>query len=117
MLNKLNFAEQRYIQIEGEMNDPEIAANPTEFTKRIKEYKYEVNYSQMKQFETIGIICNNLVIRREDVEEYGIMIINDSRVHRIHDNCFRNNQEFTEVLLLNHIKKNQKCFHFQIVQI
>ena len=38
MLNKLNFAEQRYIQIEGEMNDPEIAANPTEFTKRIKEY-------------------------------------------------------------------------------
>ena len=38
MLNKLTFAEQRYIQIEGEMNDPEIAANPTEFTKRIKEY-------------------------------------------------------------------------------
>ena len=38
MLNKLNFAEQRYVQIEGEMNDPEIAANPTEFTKRIKEY-------------------------------------------------------------------------------
>ena len=38
MLNKLNFAEQRYIQIEGEMNDPDIAANPTEFTKRIKEY-------------------------------------------------------------------------------
>ena len=38
MLNKLNFAEQRYIQIEGEMNDPEIAANPTEFTKRIREY-------------------------------------------------------------------------------
>jgi len=38
MLNKLNFAEQRYIQIEGEMNDPEIAANPTEFTKRIKEF-------------------------------------------------------------------------------
>ena len=38
MLNKLIFAEQRYIQIEGEMNDPDIAANPTEFTKRIKEY-------------------------------------------------------------------------------
>ena len=38
MLNKLNFAEQRYVQIEGEMNDPEIAANPAEFTKRIKEY-------------------------------------------------------------------------------
>ena len=38
MLNKLTFAEQRYIQIEGEMNDPEIAANPTEFTKRIKEF-------------------------------------------------------------------------------
>ena len=38
MLNKLNFAEQRYIQIEGEMNDPDIAANPTEFTKRIKEF-------------------------------------------------------------------------------
>ncbi len=38
MLNKLTFAEQRYIQIEGEMNDPKIAANPTEFTKRIKEY-------------------------------------------------------------------------------
>ena len=38
MLNKLNFAEQRYIQLEGEMNDPEIAANPTEFTKRIKEF-------------------------------------------------------------------------------
>ena len=38
MLNKLNFAEQRYIQLEGEMNDPEIAANPNEFTKRIKEF-------------------------------------------------------------------------------
>lgn len=38
MLNKLTFAEQRYIQLEGEMNDPEIAVNPTEFTKRIKEY-------------------------------------------------------------------------------
>ena len=38
MLNKLTFAEQRYIQIEGEMNDPDIAANPTEFTKRIKEF-------------------------------------------------------------------------------
>ena len=38
MLNKLNFAEQRYIQIEGEMNDPDIAANPAEFTKRIKEF-------------------------------------------------------------------------------
>lgn len=38
MLTKLTFAEQRYIQLEGEMNDPDIAANPTEFTKRIKEF-------------------------------------------------------------------------------
>ena len=38
MLNKLKYAEDRYVQLEGEMNDPEIAANPTEFTKRIKEF-------------------------------------------------------------------------------
>ena len=38
MLNKLNFAEQRYIQLEAEISCPEIAANPTEYTKRIKEY-------------------------------------------------------------------------------
>lgn len=38
MLNKLNFAEQRYIQLEAEISCPEIAANPNEYTKRIKEY-------------------------------------------------------------------------------
>ena len=38
MLNKLKYAEDRYVQLEGEMNDPEIAANPTEFTKRIEEF-------------------------------------------------------------------------------
>lgn len=38
MLNKLTFAEQRYVQLEGELSDPEIASNPMEFTKRIKEY-------------------------------------------------------------------------------
>ena len=43
--------------------------------KKIEEYKYEVNYSQMKQMKEIGIECCNLVIRREDVEKYGILII------------------------------------------
>ena len=38
MLNKLKFAEQRYIQLEAEISYPDIAANPTEYTKRIKEY-------------------------------------------------------------------------------
>lgn len=38
MLEKLKLAEQRYIQLEGELNDPEIAASPTEYTKRIKEF-------------------------------------------------------------------------------
>ncbi|MGM9631671.1 MAG: peptide chain release factor 1 [Eubacteriales bacterium] len=38
MLNKLTFAEQRYVQLEGELSDPEIASSPAEFTKRIKEY-------------------------------------------------------------------------------
>ena len=30
-------------------------------------------------------------------------IINDSRVHRIHDNCFRDNQQITEILIPTHI--------------
>lgn len=38
MLEKLKLAEQRYVQLEGELNDPEIAASPTEYTKRIKEF-------------------------------------------------------------------------------
>ena len=38
MLNKLNFAEQRYSQLEAEISCPEIAADPAEYTKRIKEY-------------------------------------------------------------------------------
>ncbi len=38
MLDKLKLAEQRYIQLEGELNDPEIATSPTEYTKRIKEF-------------------------------------------------------------------------------
>lgn len=38
MLDKLKLAEQRYVQLEGELNDPEIATSPTEYTKRIKEF-------------------------------------------------------------------------------
>ena len=73
--------------------------------KKIEEYKFEVNYSQMKQFEKIGIECNDLVIGEEDVKEYGIEIMNDSRVHRIHDNCFRDNQTITELIIPTHITK------------
>ena len=38
MLNKLKFAEQRYVQLEAEISCPEIASDPVEYTKRIKEY-------------------------------------------------------------------------------
>ena len=73
--------------------------------KKIEEYEYEVNYSQMKRFKEIGIECNKIVIRREDVEKYGKEILNDTRVHRIHDNCFRDNEEITELIIPNHITK------------
>ena len=59
----------------------------------------------MKQFEEIGIECCNLVIRREDIKKYGIEILNDERVHRIHDNCFRDNEEITELIIPTHITK------------
>ncbi len=38
MLSKLKSVEFRYIQLEAEISDPEIATNPEEYTKRIKEY-------------------------------------------------------------------------------
>ena len=60
----------------------------------------------MMKFKSIGIECNNLVIRREDIKQFGIEIINDSNVHRIHDNCFRDNLEIKgELVIPNHITK------------
>ena len=73
--------------------------------KKIDEYKFEVNYSQMKQFEELGMKCFDMVIRREDIKQYGIEILNDLRVHRIHDNCFRDNEQITEMIIPTHITK------------
>ena len=70
---------------------------------KINKYPFEVNYSQMKQFKEIEIECTNIVIRREDVKKYGIKIINDERVHRIHDNCFRDNMEIVDLVIPTHI--------------
>ncbi|MBQ7788923.1 MAG: peptide chain release factor 1 [Clostridia bacterium] len=39
MFHKLNEAEKRYEEIELALQDPETAANPTEFAKAMKEYK------------------------------------------------------------------------------
>ena len=71
--------------------------------EKIDLYKFEVNYKQMKRFKQIGIECENIVIRREDVQQYGKEIVNDSRVHRIHDNCFRDDQTITEMVIPTHI--------------
>ena len=46
----------------------------------------------------------NIVITREDINEYGIEIINDERVQRIHDNCFRDNNELKELIIPSHIR-------------
>ena len=59
----------------------------------------------MKQFEEIGIRCDKVVIRQEDVEIYGNDILNDTRVCRIDDNCFRDNEEITELIIPTHITK------------
>ena len=69
----------------------------------IKEYSYEITYEQMKEIEKKGITSTNVVIRREDVEKYGIEIIQDDRVKRIADNCFRGNQEIIEMDIPTHI--------------
>ena len=61
MLNKLNFAELRYEQIEGEMNDPDIASNPTEFTKRIKEY----NSYYIMPFRSIEVALFFILLKKE----------------------------------------------------
>ena len=45
------------------------------------------------------------MIRREDVEDYGIEIMNDVRVHRIHDNCFRENDRIKKVIIPNNVTK------------
>ena len=42
----------------------------------------------------------NVVIRREDVEKYGMNILFDSKVHRIHDNSFRDNQHIEGELVI-----------------
>ena len=57
----------------------------------------------MKEIEKKGITSTNVVIRREDVEKYGIEIIQDDRVKRISDNCFRENQEIIEMDIPTHI--------------
>ena len=39
MLNRLNEAEKRYLEIEEALANPETASNQAEFTKAMKEYK------------------------------------------------------------------------------
>ena len=39
MLNRLNEAEKRYLEIEAALADPETASNQAEFAKAMKEYK------------------------------------------------------------------------------
>ena len=73
--------------------------------EKMKNYKYEIKYPQMKQFEKIGIECPNIVIHKSEVYEYGIQIINDSRVKRLHDNCSRKNNKITELIIPSHITK------------
>ena len=51
------------------------------------------------------IVCFNVVIRREDVEKYGFDIIYDERVHRIHDNCFRDNEDLVDLIIPSNITK------------
>ena len=46
----------------------------------------------MIMFKSIEIECFDIVIRKEDVEEFRIDILYDERVHKVHDNCFRDTQ-------------------------
>ena len=39
MFDKLNQAEQRFVQLEGDLSNPDIISNQDEFTKIMKEYK------------------------------------------------------------------------------
>ena len=67
---------------------------------------FEVNYDRMMKFKSIEIECFNVVIRREDIEKYGIEILYDERVHRIYDNCFGNNDDLVgEFTIPSNIKK------------
>ena len=67
----------------------------------------------MMMFMSIEIECNNIVIRKEDINKYGIEIINDLNVHRIHDNCFRDNQNIVgEFIIPNNITKLGKYSFF-----
>lgn len=68
--------------------------------KKITVYPFEVNYSQMKHFEKIGILSPNVVIRQDDVKEYGVRIMNDNRVHQIQSNCFQNNLDLQGELVI-----------------
>ena len=71
----------------------------------ITEYPFEVNYKQKQYFKTIGIECNNLVMRKDDINQYGFDNVNDllKDVKRIEDNCFRNNEELKEFVIPNNI--------------
>ncbi|EDR29926.1 hypothetical protein EDI_233880 [Entamoeba dispar SAW760] len=71
----------------------------------IKEYPYEVNYQQMKQFENIGILCSNVVLQNDDIKIFGSNIMNDECVKRIDDCCFKENKDMHKLIIPKHIKR------------
>ena len=90
--------------------------------ERITEYPFEVNYRQMKEFETIGIICNNIVLTKDDIVTYGNEIRYDSRIHRIDDYCFLWNEELTEYTIPTNVTELgifsfSHCFNLTSISI
>ena len=50
--------------------------------KKIDEYKFEVNYSQMMEFQKLKIYCDNIVIRNEDIKKYNEDILYDHKTQK-----------------------------------
>ena len=78
--------------------------------ERITTYPFKVTYSIMKQFKSIGILCSNVVLTQEDLEESFIYdeyerdkVMKD--IHYIERNCFRGISNLHEITIPSNVKE------------
>ncbi|ELP88542.1 hypothetical protein EIN_334840 [Entamoeba invadens IP1] len=66
---------------------------------------FEVSFTTHKYFfEKMGVVCNNVVLTRRDVEKFGPSILNEKCIQRVGEKCFFNNRSLTKIVFPSHVK-------------